>query len=72
MKIKKDEIDKANLQKTKDISKISAVKDIIGDGTKPLMEFDEDLFDAMVEKVIIRSQTEFEFRFESGQIIKSK
>lgn len=30
------------------------VKDIIGDGSKPLVEFDEDFFDAMVSKVVIR------------------
>ena len=70
LKVEKAEIDKANLNHTKDISKICAVKDIIGDGSKPLAEFDEDLFDAMVEKVIIRSQTEFEFHFACGQMIK--
>lgn len=50
---------------------MTAVKDIIGDGSKPLSAFDNDLFEAMVEKVIIKSQTEFEFHFESGQIIKT-
>lgn len=48
---------------------MTAIKDIIGDGTKPLVEFDDELFEAMVEKVIIRSQTEFEFHFESGQVV---
>lgn len=48
-----------------------AVKDIIGNGSKPLSAFDNDLFEAMVEKVIIRSQTEFEFYFEGGQVIKT-
>ena len=72
LKIQKDDIDKNNLQRTKDISKMTAVKDIIGDGSKPLSAFDDDLFEAMVEKVIIRSQTEFEFHFESGQVINLK
>ena len=72
LKIQKDELDKNNLQKTKDISKMTAVKDIIGDGSKPLSAFDDDLFEAMVEKVIIKSQTEFESYFESGQIIKAE
>jgi len=72
LRIKKDEIDKAKLQKTKDISRMTAVKDIIGDGTKPLTEFDDDLFEAMVAKAVIKSQTEFEFHFESGQVIKEK
>jgi hypothetical protein len=35
-------------------------------------EIDDDLFEAMVEKVIIRSQTGFEFYFESGQVINLK
>ena len=51
---------------------MSAVKDIIGDGSKPLSTFDDDLFEAMVEKVIIRSRTEFEFHFVSGQVLKEK
>lgn len=55
IKIKKDELDKNKLKQTKDISKMAAVKDIIGDGSKPLSAFDDDLFEAMVEKVIIRS-----------------
>lgn len=71
LKIQKDELDKNKLKQTMDISKMTAVKDIIGDGSKPLTEFDEDLFEAMVAKVIIRSQTEFEFYFESGQVIKA-
>ena len=71
LKIQKDELDKNRLKQTKDISKMIAVKDIIGDGSKPLSAFDDDLFEAMVEKVIIRS-TEFEFYFESGQVINLK
>ena len=45
---------------------------IIGDGSKPLTEFDDALFEAMVAKVIIISTTEFEFIFESGQKVKAK
>lgn len=71
LKIKKNEADKINLQKTKDISRMTAMKDIIGDGSKTLTEFDDDLFEAMVAKVVIKSQTEFEFHFESGQVIKT-
>ena len=51
---------------------MKAVKEIIGDGSKPLTEFDDALFEAMVEKVIIKSTTEFEFLFESGQRVKAK
>jgi len=51
---------------------MQAVKAIIGDGSKPLTEFDVDLFEAMVEKVIIKSSTELEFIFESGQRVKAK
>lgn len=48
---------------------MTAVKDIIGDGTQPLTEFDEDLFEAMVKKVVVKSKTEFEFWFESGGVV---
>jgi len=61
-----------NLDYTKDISKMQAIKDVVGDGSKPLAEFNDALFEAMVEKVIIKSSTEFEFIFESGQRIKAK
>lgn len=57
MQLEKDNLVTENLDHTKDIS-------------KPLTEFDDALFEAMVEKVIIKSTTEFEFIFESGQ--KSK
>ena len=40
--------------------------------SQPLTEFDDALFEAMVEKVIIKSTTEFEFVFESGQKVKAK
>jgi len=62
-------IDKNSLQRTKNISKMTDVKNIPGDGLKPLSAFD---IEALVEKVIIRSQTEYEFHFESGQIMKVK
>lgn len=68
LKIQKNELDKTSLQRAKDKSKMVAVKNIIGDGTQPLTEFDEDLFDAMVKKVVVKSKTEFEFWFESGEI----
>ena len=51
---------------------MTAVKDIIGDGSNTLSTFDDDLFEVMVEKVIIKSQTEFEFYFENGQIVRQK
>lgn len=48
---------------------MTSVKSIIGEGTQPLTEFDEGLFDTMVQKVVVKSKTEFEFWFESGEII---
>ena len=53
LRIEKDEAVKANLSKTKDIGKMTAIKEIIGDGTKPLKNFDEALFDAIVDKVVV-------------------
>ena len=70
--MKKDGIVTENLEHTKDISQMRAVKEIIGDGSKSLTEFDDALFEAMVGKVIIKSTTEFEFVFESGQKVKAK
>ena len=72
LQIKKDELVTENLEHTKDISQMKAVKEIIGDGRKPLKEFDDALFEAMVENVIIKSTTEFEFVFESGQRVKGR
>lgn len=72
LQIKKDEVVTENLEYAKDISKMKAVKEIIGDGSKPLREFDDALFEAMVDKVIIRSTTDFEFIFESGQRVKAR
>lgn len=69
MKIQKDELDKSSLHRSKEISKMTSVKSIIGEGTQPLTEFDEGLFDTMVQKVVVKSKTEFEFWFESGEII---
>lgn len=40
---------------------MTAVKDIIGDGTQPLTEFDEDIFDAMVQKVVVKSKLSLSF-----------
>jgi len=72
LQLKKDEIVTENLEHTKDTSKMKAVKEIIGDGSRSLTEFDDALFEAMVDKVIIKSTTEFEFVFESGQKVKAK
>lgn len=72
LQMKKSELVTENLEYTKDISKMQAVRGIIGDGSQPLTEFDDALFEAMVEKVIIKSTTEFEFIFESGQKVKAK
>ena len=44
-----------NLENTKNISKFQAVKDIIGDRSKPLTEIDDALFEAMLRKVKIKS-----------------
>ena len=44
---------------------MQAVKEIIGDYSQPLAEFDDAMFEAMVERVIINSTTDF--IFESGQ-----
>ena len=72
LQMKKDDLVTENLENTKYISKLQAVKDIIGDGSKSLTDFDDALFEAMVAKVMIQSATEFEFIFESGQRVRVK
>ena len=72
LQIKKDNIVTEKLEYAKDVGRMQVVKEIIGDGSKPLKEFDDALFETMVEKVIIKSTTEFEFIFESGQRVKGK
>jgi len=72
LQFKKQEVVTENLEHAQDFSKLQAVKEIVGDGSKALTEFDDALFEAMVEKVIIKSPTEFEFIFESGQRVKAK
>jgi hypothetical protein len=46
------------------------MREIIGDGTKALREFDDGLFEALVEKVVIKENGEFEFWFEGGTLPK--
>lgn len=50
---------------------MTAVKDIICYGSKPLSTFDDDLFEAMVENVIIRSQTELSYILKADSITLS-
>jgi len=44
---------------------MTAVKDIISDGSKPLGAFDDDLFGAMIEKVITRSRLRRSFTLKN-------
>ena len=43
---------------------------MVGDGNNMLEEFDDDLFDALVAKVILFSKMEFEFVFENGMAVR--
>ena len=72
LQVKKNELVTENLDHTQNFTKMQAIKDIVGDGSKPLTDFDDALFEAMVAKVMIKSATEFEFVFESGQRVKAK
>ena len=47
--------------------KLDAIGKIINNGDEPLTEFDDDLFVALIDKVIIKSPSHFLFILESGQ-----
>ena len=66
LKFEKDNLLKTKLQATKDIGRVNQIKEIVGDGSNMLEEFDDDLFDTLVAKVILFSEMEFEFVFENG------
>ena len=51
---------------------IFSVQFSVANPPKPLSAFDDDLFEAIGrKKVVIRSKTEFEVYFESGEVVKS-
>lgn len=59
----KDEADKNALDKAKNISRIGKLREIAGEGMKPLTELDDGLFEAIVQKVVIKSKNRFKFWF---------
>lgn len=54
------------LNDTKHKEKVEYIKETIGNGSEPLSEFDDSLFVALIDKVIIKSSEHFNFVFESG------
>ncbi len=64
---KKDRLEMQHLDDVKYKDKLSAISKIVDNGDEPLTEFDDDLFVALIDKVIIKSPNHFIFIFESGQ-----
>lgn len=64
---KKDSLEMQHLDDVKYKEKLSAISKIVDNGDEPLTEFDDDLFVALVDKVIIKSPSHFMFILESGQ-----
>jgi DNA invertase Pin-like site-specific DNA recombinase len=63
----KNTIEMEHLDDVKYRDKLDAIGKIINNGDEPLAEFDDDLFVALIDKVIIKSPTHFLFILESGQ-----
>ena len=53
LQVKKSELVTENLEYTKDVSKMQAVRGIIGDGSQPLTEFNDALFEAKILVVFV-------------------
>lgn len=64
---KKDRLEMQHLDDVKYKDKLSAISKIVDNGDEPLTEFDDDLFVALIDKVIIKSPNHFIFILESGQ-----
>lgn len=65
----KTSIEMEHLDDVKYRDKLDAIGKIINNGDDhPLTEFDDDLFVALIDKVIIKSPTHFLFILESGQM----
>lgn len=52
--------------------RIAEMQEYLSEQIEQIEEYDESLVRRMVEKVIIKSTTEFEFIFESGQRVMQK
>jgi site-specific DNA recombinase len=63
----KNEIELEHLDDVKYRDKLDAIGKIINNGDEALTEFDDDLFVALIDKVIIKSPKHFLFILESGQ-----
>lgn len=63
----KSESEMEHLDDVKYRDKLDAIGKIINNGDEPLTEFDDDLFVALIDKVIIKSPSHFLFILESGQ-----
>lgn len=63
----KDSLEMQHLDDVKYKDKLTAISKLVDNGDEPLTEFDDDLFVALVDKVIIKSPNHFIFILESGQ-----
>lgn len=62
----KDSLVKNTLDESKAMDKVAYIKKVVNDSKEPLSEFDDELFKALIDKVIIKSPKKFVFIFESG------
>lgn len=65
--IKKDNLEMKHLDDVLYKEKLATISKIVDNGDEPLTEFDDDLFVALIDRVIIKSPSHFVFILESGQ-----
>lgn len=63
---KKEVLRDANLNQNRMQEKLNYIKNTIGGNNEPLQEFDDELFKALVEKVLVKDEKNVVFVFEDG------
>ncbi len=63
---KKEALRDANLNQNRMQEKLNYIKNTIGGDNEPLQEFDDELFKALVEKVLVKDAKHVVFVFEDG------
>ncbi|MDD3137746.1 MAG: hypothetical protein PHX08_02085 [Lachnospiraceae bacterium] len=62
----KEALRDANLNQNRMQEKLNYIKNTIGGKNEPLQEFDDELFKALVEKVLVKDAKNVVFVFEDG------
>lgn len=66
LNVQKDSLVSDALGETKKLDKLDYIKKVMNENKEPLTEFDDELFTALIDKVVIKAPKKFVFVFESG------